>query len=81
MKLKYIIATLFAGAALLTACQKEADQHYLDEVKVSTSYVSLPVDGGTANLTITATDSWAFAKAVNIGTEKAHGFHPLRCRR
>ena len=71
MKLKYIIATLFAGAALLTACQKEADQHYLDEVKVSTSYVSLPVDGGTANLTITATDSWAFAKAVNIGTEKA----------
>lgn len=71
MKLKYIIATLFAGAALLTACQKEADQHYLDEVKVSTSYVSLPVDGGTASLTITATDSWAFAKAVNIGTEKA----------
>lgn len=71
MKLKYIFASIAATLALAVSCTKEADQHYLNEIKVSTSYVSLPVDGGTASLTITATDSWAFAKAVNIGTEKA----------
>lgn len=69
MKLKYIIATVLAGAALFTACQKEAD-HYLNEIKVSTSYVALPVAGGNASVTITATESWSFAKVINIGTAK-----------
>ena len=60
MKLKYIIASLLAGAALLTACQKEAD-HYLDEVKVSTSYVSLNTAGGSTTVDIQTTDSWSIS--------------------
>ena len=41
MKLKYIFASIVATLALAVSCTKEADQHYLKEIKVSTSYVSL----------------------------------------
>lgn len=67
MKLKYIIPALFAAFAAVTSCDDEKDT-YLDEVRVSTSYVSVPADGGTAEMTISATDAWAFANIFKIDT-------------
>ncbi len=60
MKLKYIFASILATLALAVSCEKEAD-HYLAELKLSTSYVALPVEGGAVTVTYTATD------AVSVG--------------
>ena len=57
MKLKYIFASIVATLALV-GCQKEAD-HYLDAIKVSSSYVALSTGvGANTSITVSATDSW-----------------------
>lgn len=58
MKAKYIILSLIASLAVLVSCEKEA-AHYLDEVTVSSSYVGVPVDGGSATITVNATSAWS----------------------
>ncbi len=45
-----------ALAFLFTGCQQE--EHFLDEVKVSSSYVAIPVEGGEVEITVTAADAW-----------------------
>ncbi len=47
-----------ALAFLFTGCQQE--EHFLDEVKVSSSYVAIPVAGGSVDITVTAEDKWEF---------------------
>ena len=69
MKLKYIFASIVATLALAVGCEKEAD-HYLSEIQVSTSYVSLATTGesNTAQITVTASDSWSIS--MDSATEK-----------
>lgn len=58
MKAKYIIVSLIAAIGLLmTGCVEEAD-HFLDEVKVSSSYLAFPAAGGTVPTELTATGAW-----------------------
>lgn len=59
MKAKYIFVSLVTALAALTACEKEV-VHYLDEVKVSSSYVGFPLAGSTQSITVDAADSWSF---------------------
>ena len=62
MKAKYIFASLVAALAVLAGCQKEVTTHYLDEVQVSSSYVSVPLAGGSSTpITVTATSSWTIS--------------------
>ena len=61
MKAKYIFASLVAALAVLAGCQKEETAHYLDEVKVSSSYVSVPLAGGANTMTVNATSSWTIS--------------------
>ena len=63
MKHKVIFASIVATLALAVGCTKEADQHYLKEIKVSTSYVSLATTEATnsSTITVTATDSWTIS--------------------
>jgi len=58
MKLKYIFASIVATLALAVGCQKEAD-HYLKEVQVSSSYLAFPAEGGSVDVTVTATQEWS----------------------
>lgn len=60
MKLKYIFASIVAALALVS-CEKEAD-HYLKEIKVSSSYVALNTAGGSTAIEIEATDSWSISE-------------------
>lgn len=62
MKLRNILAALVAGVSLFASCVEEAD-HYLDEVKVSSSYVALDVNGGSTTIDLTTTDSWSIVGA------------------
>ena len=60
MKLKYIFASIVATLAL-AGCTKEAEQHFLKEIKVSSSYVSLAMTGASNTITVTATENWSIS--------------------
>lgn len=64
MKFKKIIPFFIALLALMTSCTDEATVTLLDEIQVSSSYVSIPVAGGSTSITITAKDSWTAAKVT-----------------
>ena len=64
MKLKYIFPLIIAALAFMVSCQDEDTMTLLDEIQVSSSYVSLPVNGGTASITVTAKDSYIVEKVT-----------------
>src|SRR5690554_5076451 len=64
MKLKYLFPLLFAMLALMTSCDEDETATLLDEIKVSSSYVAIPEDGGSSTITITAQDSWTAEKVT-----------------
>jgi len=64
MKLKRIFPFFIALLALFTSCTDEEIMTLLDEIQVSASYVSIPVDGGSTSITITAKDSWTIENNV-----------------
>ena len=59
MKLKYFIS-FFALVALLAGCSDDDAMTLLDEIQVSSSYVSIDVAGGSNTITLTAKDAWTF---------------------
>ena len=60
MKIRNIIASLFACAAVFSACVPEVEVEIasLDDVKVEPSYFGLSSKGGEKNLTMTAKADW-----------------------
>ena len=65
--MKNKILRLFCGcligcgiAVAATSCSDDNDPTYYDEVRVSTSYVAIPAEGGSTSITVTATSDWAF---------------------
>lgn len=64
MKLKKIIPFFIAILALMTSCADEATMTLLDKIQVSSSYVSIPVEGGSTSITVTAKDSWTVEKVT-----------------
>ncbi|MFV0265661.1 MAG: BACON domain-containing protein [Draconibacterium sp.] len=67
MKLKYIFSIFIAILALMTSCEDEETMTLLPEIQVSSSFVTLPQDGGSTSITVTAKDSWT---AEKVTTEK-----------
>jgi RPA family protein len=59
MKLRHIFTTLAAAALALVGCQQE--ERFLEEVQVSQSLIALPIEGGSAEITVTAADKWEIA--------------------
>ena len=61
----------------LTSCSDDNDPTYLDEVRVSSSFVAIPQDGGSTTITVTAADEWAFANQQWIqGKDTLHAAAP-----
>ena len=58
MKLRYLIPSFLAVVGLFTACSDDNDPTYLDEVRLSSSYVAIPQDGGQTTITVTAGSEW-----------------------
>ena len=63
MKLKSIIATVAAALTFAVGCVEETD-HYLSEVQVSSSYVAIPAEGGSVNVTVTSTTDWTVSNEL-----------------
>ena len=49
MKLKYLFTALVAILALFTSCNDDQTLDTLGKVQVSQSFVSIPVEGGSAS--------------------------------
>jgi hypothetical protein len=64
MKLKYFFPLFFVAVALMVSCEEEASVTLLDNIQVSSSYVSIPVAGGSTSITVTANDSWTVENSV-----------------
>jgi len=65
MKLKYFFPLFIAAVALMVSCNDEFSATMLDEIQVSTSYVSIPVAGGSTSITVTANDSWTVVNSLS----------------
>jgi DNA/RNA endonuclease YhcR with UshA esterase domain len=61
MKLKYFLS-FFALVALLSSCSDDDALTLLDEIQVSSSYVSIDVNGGSNTITVNAKEAWSFDK-------------------
>ena len=48
-------------AAAFTSCSDDNDPTYLDEVRMSSSYVAIPADGGSTTITVSASSDWSLA--------------------
>ena len=76
MKLKSLFISTLAVLAAFVGCKEEGPT-YLDEVKVSSSYVAIPQTGGSQHIKLTATDAWEItipdAKVDWLLVEPAHG--------
>ena len=59
MKLKYFLS-FFALIALLSSCSDDDAMTLLDEIRVSSSYVAIDVEGGSTTITLNAGAAWAF---------------------
>lgn len=64
MKLKYFFPLFIAMLALLASCADEKAVTLLDEIQVSSSYVSIPMEGGSTSIIVTAQDSWTAEKVT-----------------
>ncbi|MBP1677575.1 MAG: hypothetical protein H6Q20_2134 [Bacteroidetes bacterium] len=64
MKFKKIIPFFIAALALMTSCADETSMTLLDEIQVSSSYVSIPVAGGSTSITVTAKDAYTVEKVT-----------------
>ena len=64
MKLKYLFPLFIAAVALMVSCDDEFSATLLDEIQVSSSYVSIPVAGGSESITVTANDNWTVASSI-----------------
>ena len=71
MKLKYFIP-LFALVALLSSCSDD-EATYLDAIRVSKSYVSIDMAGGSATITLNAQNEWAFENIFKKTTKNDDG--------
>ncbi len=59
MKLKYFFPFFVAAiAAVFASCSDDNDPTYLDEIRVSQSYVSLKTNGGSASIDVVANGNW-----------------------
>ena len=59
MKLKYFLS-FFALVALLSSCSDDDTMTLLDEIQVSSSYVSIDVNGGSNTITVNSKEAWSF---------------------
>ena len=64
MKLKYFLTTLLAASVFAAGCSEQALENPLEEVQVSSSYVHIPLEGGSKTITVTATADWSFNESL-----------------
>lgn len=63
MKMRKSILSLMAlVATVFTGCTDDDNAIYLDEIQVSTSYISIPMEGGSTEMALKTAGDWEFEK-------------------
>ncbi|MGE4287786.1 MAG: BACON domain-containing carbohydrate-binding protein [Salinivirgaceae bacterium] len=62
MKFNKLIPFFIAILALITSCADEETTTLLNNIQVSSSYVAIPVEGGSTSITVTANYGWTAEK-------------------
>jgi hypothetical protein len=73
MKLRYLFPSLIAMAAMFVGCSDDNDPTYLDEVRLSSSYIAIDANGGSTTITVDAKTDWALEKIFPVVTTNANG--------
>ena len=60
MKLRYLFSIILSSVLMFSACVEETVTDSWDNIKLSQTYLSIPGDGGSATVTVTATEDWEF---------------------
>src|SRR5574344_2552557 len=58
MKLKYFVPMFIMALAMLTSCSDDEVVTYPDGLRVSSSYMALPVDGGSTSIDVYCNQKW-----------------------
>ena len=62
MKLKYFFPMLIAALAMMvTSCSDDDVVSYLNNIRVTSSYVALPAEGGSTSIDVTASGDWTIS--------------------
>lgn len=61
MKLRYFFSMILASALFLSGCEEVATDSF-DNIKLSQTYLSIAEAGGSVDVTVTATEDWAFVE-------------------
>lgn len=69
MKFRYLFSAIAASLVLLSGCAKEESVGSLDNIKLSDTFLSIDAKGGSVDLTIDATEDWAFQTIDKIWPE------------
>lgn len=73
MKLRYFVPMFIAVVAMFTGCSEDNDAIYLDNIRLSTSFVSMSKDGGATTIKMTAKSDWQFEKVYSVAQKDANG--------
>ncbi|MBO4590285.1 MAG: hypothetical protein J5698_04870 [Bacteroidaceae bacterium] len=68
MKAKYYFTALLALLVVATSCEDQSISQ-LDEVQLSSSYVTIDPNGGSQKITLTATEDWTFDYNVAVAAD------------
>ena len=58
MKLKYFVPMFIMALAMLTSCSDDEVVTYPDGLRVSSSYMALPIEGGSASIDVYCNQKW-----------------------
>ena len=72
MKLKHILGMCMA-ALMASACSENEVIGFMDEVKLSSSYVAIPVEGGQNTITVEAKSDWKIDNIITKITTNKDG--------
>ena len=72
MKLKHILGMCMA-ALMASACSENEVIGFMDEVKLSSSYVAIPVEGGENTITVEAKSDWKIDNIITKITTNKDG--------
>lgn len=64
MKIKYFLPVFIAAFTMLFSCSDNDSITQLNQIQVSSSYISIPLAGGTNSFTINAKSDWTLAKVM-----------------
>lgn len=70
MKLKYIFTACIAALGLLASCSDDQELDGLDNIQVSQSSLSIPVEGGSVDFKVTAKADWKIQTRDGNGVAK-----------